>query len=109
MTYKEVAAMIGSLGVPNAYDHFDEGTATAPPFICFFYPGSNDFVADNENYQAIRPLTIELYTDEKDFALEARVEAMLIANGLPFSRSESYIEIERLYEVIYNTEVLING
>ena len=37
MTYKEVATMVGSIGVPFAYYQFPEGTAQDCPFICFFY------------------------------------------------------------------------
>lgn len=108
MTYKEIATMIASVGVPTAYYQFDEETAKPPPFICFYYPGDNDLKADNVNYSTIRQLTIELYTDEKDFTLEATVESVLTQYGLPFSRMESYIDSERMYEVIYNTEVVIN-
>ena len=107
MTYKEIAAMVASVGVPYAYYQFDEGTAEAPPFICFFYPGSDDMIADNTNYQALRPLTIELYTDNKDFALEATVEAILNANGVPFTRNEVFIDTERMYQITYFSEVVI--
>lgn len=107
MTYKEIAAMVASVGVPYAYYQFDEGTAKAPPFICFFYPGSDDMIADNTNYQAIRPLTIELYTDNKDFTLEATVEAILTENGIPFTRNEVFIDTERMYQITYFSEVVI--
>ena len=107
MTYQEVAALIGSIGLPYAYDHFEAGNAADPPFICFFFEGSDDLAADNTNFQRIRPLTVELYTDNKDFALEARVEAALNGAGLVYSRSETYIDSERMYEVVYTTEIII--
>jgi hypothetical protein len=109
MTYQEIAEMIASINLPYAYDHFSEDTAKAPPFICFYYDGSDDFIADNTNYQKIRPLTIELYTDNKDFVAEVLVEATLNANGLVYSRSETYISTEKMYMVTYQTEVVING
>lgn len=109
MTYQEIAEMIASVGVPYAYDHFTEDTAKPPPFICFYYDGDDDFKADNTNFQKIRPLTIELYTDNKDFALEAVIEATLNGNGLVYSRMESYISTEKMYMVTYQTEVIING
>lgn len=111
MTYKEVADMIQAIGVPFAYDHFEEGTpehpAPDPPFICFYYEGSNDLSADNTNYARIRPLTVELYTDNKDFELEETVENALNTAGLVYSRSESYISSERLYMVVYTTEIVL--
>lgn len=107
MTYKEVAAMISGTQIPFAYDHFDEGAAPPPPFICFYYEGSQDLSADNTNYQQIRPLTLELYTDNKDFSTEGKVEAALNDAGLVYSRSETFIDSERLYEVVYQTSVVI--
>lgn len=107
MTYKEVYNMISGIGYPNAYQFFDEGNASDPPFICFYFEGSNDFKADNTNYQAVRPLTIELYTDNKDFAAEAAVEAVLKANNLVYSRMETYISTERLYMVTFLTQIII--
>lgn len=108
MTYQEVAVLIGSIGLPYAYDHFDEGNAAEPPFICFYFEGSDDLAADNTNFQRIRPLTLELYTDNKDFALEERVEAALNGAGLVYSRSETYIDSERMYEVAYTTDIIIS-
>ena len=105
MSYQEIAEMIASINLPYAYDHFSEDTAKAPPFICFYYDGDDDLKADNANYQKIRPLTIELYTDNKDFVLEALVEATLTGNGLVYSRSETYISTERCYLIIYEIEV----
>jgi hypothetical protein len=109
MTFQQVKTMISAVGVPFAYHHFEEGSGQQPPFITFYYDGENDLKADNINYQTIRPLTIELYTDNKNFALEAAVESVLTANDLAFSRSEIFIDSEQMYMVTYNTEVLINA
>ena len=61
------------------------------------------------NYQKIRPLTIELYTDNKDFTLEATVEGILSSNGLTYARSESWIDSERMNMVAYTMSVVITG
>ena len=107
MTHKEVATMISAMGVPYAYQAFSPDTAKAPPFICFFYGNSEDMIADNINYQKIDRLYIELYTDQKDFTLEATVEGILTNYELPFFRSETYIDGEHMYEVIFETTVVI--
>lgn len=109
MTTQEISHMIDSIGIPYAYYQFSEATAMPPPFICFYYSGSADMMADNINYIKINALTIELYTDEKDFQLEKRVEDTLIAHRIPFVREETYIDSERMYMVIFTTEVLINA
>ena len=106
MTTAEVKTMIASIGVPFAYYQFPE-SAKACPFICFFYSGSNDFLADSSNYVKIENLVIELYTKNKDFTLEATVEGVLAQNGLVWSRSEYYIDNEKLYQTIYETDILL--
>ena len=107
MTYKEVSQIINGIGYPYAYYQFPEGTAQEPPFICYFFSTDNDVKADNSNYQKIETLNIELYTNEKDFEAEAAVESALSANGLVWSRDETYIDSEHLYEEVYELDVLI--
>ena len=107
MTYKEVNTMISGIGLDYAYDHFTDDTAHELPFICFFFNSSNDLAADNSNYQPIRELNVELYTDNKDFGLEATVESALNTNGLVYTREESWIDSEQMYMVRYSTEIII--
>lgn len=107
MTYRQVATMINSIGIPYAYYQFPDGTGQACPFICFFFSDSNDLAADDTNYQKIRTLNIELYTDNKDFALEETVETVLNSNGLVYDRTEEYLDSERMFMVVYTTDILI--
>lgn len=107
MTYKEVATMVSSIGLPYAYYQFPNGTEQNPPFVCFLYTDSDDFYADNSNFARIRPLAIELYTDNKDFTLEGTVESVLNSNGLPYRKTETYIDTEHMYQIAYSVEVLI--
>ena len=119
MTTKEVAAMVASIGKPYAYYQFPEGTAQPTPFLCFFFTGDNDFKADGENYQKIEHLAIELYTDNKDFELEAAVEGVLASYGMVWTRAEEWLDTEKMCMVLYemdvvitpetNTEVINNG
>ena len=106
MTHAEVAAMLSAVMVPVAYHAFPE-TGQQPPFICYYYTGDNDFVADDVNYQRIDHLIVELYTDEKDFALEKAVESALNGHGLVYTRQETYLDDERMHETIYETDVII--
>lgn len=106
MTYEEIATMIETIGLPFAYDHFNE-TQAAPPFVCFIYPESDDFIADNRNFQKIKRLQIELYTENKDFSLESRVEQILESYELPYTEAEGYLDDEKMYMHTYNTEVVI--
>ena len=106
MTYKEVNTMMASIGIDYAYDHFTD-TGHELPFICFMYGNSEDLSADNVNYQKIRALDIELYTENKDFTLEETVEDVLNTFGFVYTREESFLDSEQMYEVIYHTSVAI--
>lgn len=106
MTYKEVNTMIASIGIDYAYNHFTD-TGHELPFICFLFSSSDDFAADNVNYQKIRQLDIELYTDNKDFTLEQTVENVLNENGFVYTKQESYIDSEQMYMVVFTTNVAI--
>lgn len=107
MTTKEVATLIESIGLPYAYYQFPEGTGQAPPFICFFFAGSNDMLADDSNYQHINNLVIEFYAANKDFDTESVIETALTNAGLVWSREDTFIDTEKLYETIYETQVVI--
>ena len=108
MTYDEVVAMLEGAGLPLAYDHFAEGESPDPPFLIFLFPRSDNFAADGTVYAKVDELHIELYTDLKDPALEKRIEDILDRNEIVYDRSEVWIEDEKLYEVLYSTEVLRN-
>ena len=107
MTYKEVKTLLDTTGLPVVYYQWPDGQAPDPPYIVFYYPGDNDFIGDNSNYQKIRELTIELYTDQKDFDLEETVESVL--SDMVYERFETYISDERMFLVTYETEVIINA
>lgn len=109
MTYQEIAAMMDEIGLPYSYYQFNNNTAVPPPFICFLYPGIDDVYADNINFQRVTQLNIELYTDNKDFAAEKRVEDVLAAYELSYYKEETYIDTEQLYETLYTMEVIINA
>lgn len=109
MTYQEVNQMVESFGLPYAYYQFPEGTEQPCPFICFFYGNSDDLYADNINYQGIVPLNIELYTSTRDLTLEAAIEEFLNDNGLSYYKEPSYIDTEKMWQIAYEMEVIING
>lgn len=108
MTRKQVADMIKSVGLPCAYNQFEETEAPgAPPFICFFYPSSDDLFADNVNYASIAVLVIELYSDNVDFAHEAAIETALKSNDMSYIKAQEFIDSERMFQTTYTLEVCI--
>ena len=97
--------MLQEMQIPFAYHHFAEGEAVNPPFICYLLPGSNNFSADGKVYFKINEVRIELYTDLKDLAVEQQVEDVLDEHEFFYNKSETWIESERLYEVLYTFEM----
>lgn len=107
MTYTEIATMVDSFGLPFAYYQFPNDTPQQPPFVVFYYENSDDVYADDKNYQRITQLTIEFYSDNKDFYYESLIEDALTDNGLTYVKSEQYIDSEQMHETVYELEVLI--
>lgn len=100
-----LTAMLAKMGIPYACDHFAEGEAPEPPFLCYLLPGSDHFAADGRAYFKVHEVRIELYTDFKDLATEQKVETVLDASGIFYSKTETWIDSEKLYEVLYTFEV----
>lgn len=109
MTIAELVKGLETSGLEVAYYQWPENEAPEPPYLLYYFPNSDDFIADSINYAKIEALNVELYTVNKDFTTEAKVEKALNDLGLSYIRSEQYITTEKMYEVLFETEVLING
>ncbi len=112
MTTENIATMVGemaeAIGGDFNYLMFPENSAPNPPYILFYYPRRDDFLADDIQYQVITQLNIELYTSEKDFDKEDAIETILRNYGLVFSKDEAWQNDEKLFEILYTMEVIIN-
>ena len=102
---EKLVAMISEMGIPFAYDHFAEGESPEPPFLCYLLPGSDNFTADGMVYHRISQVHIELYTDSKDPAVEEKVTAVLDRHGIFYDQTETWIESEKLCEVLFSFEI----
>ena len=101
----KILSILNALGLPFAYDHFAQGESPDPPFICYLIPGTNNFSADGVAYYKINQFNIELYTDLKDLSLERKIEEALDEASIFYNKSETWIESESLYEVLYTFEM----
>ena len=105
MTYQEICKIIKETGLPFAYHHFAEGESPEPPFLIFLSSGENNFSADTYMYFSFKKLNIELYTDRKAPEIEKKVEEILKKYQIFYTKSEIWIESEKLYEILYEMEV----
>ena len=105
---EKITMILEKIGLPFSYDHFAEGESPNPPFICYLIPNSDNFSADGRVYYKINEIHIELYTDCKDLSAEQRIEAVLDQHGIFYEKFETWIESEKLYEVLYSFEMEVN-
>lgn len=107
MTFQQVADLAAAVGIPSAYYQFNNNTKQAPPFLCFIFAQSSDAFADDSNYQKIERVQFELYTEQKDFALEATVERVLANAGITWSRNEGFLDSEHMHMTTYQFDAVI--
>lgn len=104
MTQAELYQALKSIGFPVAYGSFS--SSITPPFITYQYAYSSDMMADNQNYAEISNFQIELYTAKKDIQAEKKVQDKLKELGLPYSKIETYIDTEQLFQIIYKIQLI---
>ncbi len=105
MGREEFEKILDQIGLPYRYHHFETPEAVAPPFLAWICGEDNIFYADGKPYFLTQGIDLELYTDQKDFDLEKKVEAVLREHEIGWRKSEDYIETENMYEVLYEIEV----
>lgn len=109
MNLVELKQILEATGYPVAYSHFTkslEKPIPRPPYICYIVDGNPNFIADNKVYHKISDVIIELYTLKKDLGVEAKLEAVLDANEIPYEPNEVFIESEQLFQRIYEVRLI---
>ena len=91
--------LLKSTGLPVAYHHFTSPPAT--PYIVYLFSYSSNFGADNKVHSQADNYQVELYTKTKDPAVEALIEGLFDANEIYWEKTETYIDSEGLYQVLY--------
>lgn len=93
----------------NGYTYFCFRSGEVPPlpYAVFYHPQTETESADNKTWARIQTTNIELYTEQKDFDIEQKLEGVLTAHEITWEKSESYLSSEKMFEVLYefqNTE-----
>lgn len=108
MTREDVEKMLDETGVPYRYHHFTqkEMEEIPLPIIVWNIPGTNNFFADGIVYKKIPQLDIELYTDEKDWELEEKIEKILDEHEIAWEQTASaWLNSENMWESLYEMEL----
>lgn len=109
MKAKIVEKLMKSIDLPFAYYSWPEGAAPDLPYVVYYFPAGSTEAADNTVWSGILALNIELYTSKRSAAIEAKIEMALIKNDIPFTRTETYLHDEHMFEVLYEAEVIADG
>ncbi len=91
--------LLKSTGLPVAYHNFTP--PPTPPYIVYLFAFSSNFGADNKVYRKVPHYQVELYTTKKDPATEKILEDLFDTHDIYWEKSETYIESEGLYQVLY--------
>lgn len=76
------------------------------PIVVWLTPGTDNFFADGKTYKKITKLDIELYTDDKDWELEKKLEEILDKHDIAWEQTASeWLESEKMWESLYEMEV----
>jgi len=103
MTQAELFTLLKTTGLSVTYHHWDKPPAL--PYVVYLFTDSDNFGADNKVYKKINNYQVELYSDKKDLASEALIEAALDSADIYYEKSEVYIQAESLYEVLYLIQI----
>lgn len=91
--------LLKTTNLPVAYHHFT--SPPTPPYMVYLFSYSSNFGADNKVYDAEKNFQVELYTTNKDPTSEALIEGLFDANDIFWDKTETYIDSEDLYQVLY--------
>lgn len=109
MKISEIKTMLAETELPVTYLQWQEQGVPELPYICWLMPNSDNFGADDKVYKRGEVLVVELYTRQRDFALEAEVEAMLENYDIFWDKDSTWLDSEMMNETVYTAEVYIEA
>ena len=107
MKQTDLNALLGEFatyGVPIVYYSYPERMAPELPYAVYYFPNGRPEPADDTAHACITAINIELYTREKDILLEHTVEQIMNRHGLIPVKTETFLESEHMFEVLYEME-----
>lgn len=108
MNKEQIEKMLEEIGVPFRYHHFTqkEMKDMSLPIIVWNIPGTDNFFADGQVFKKIKKLDIELYSDDKDWELEEKLESVLDKHGIAWEQTAAeWLRSESMWESLYEMEV----
>lgn len=103
MSYEELLEILRPTGIPWTYHHW-EGKQD-PPYGVYLDEEDDPFYADGKTYVYFTAARLEVYSLERDPALDQKVREALDAAEIAYYAHYIWIESEGLYETIFEIEV----
>lgn len=101
MILQDLVSGLKEMEFQVAYSHFAEGEVPKCPYIVVQGMGSDNFSADGIVYHEVEDTNIELYCDKKDLEAEKKISDFLTENKIYYKKTETYIESEKLIQVVF--------
>lgn len=103
MDEAKMRELLNSSGIPFVYHIWKNPPAL--PWGVYRFSNTSEMYADGILFFVVRQYQIELYTDKKQPEVEQKLQDVLTHAGIAFSKSETYIESEQMYQILYECEV----
>lgn len=100
---QELYNLLKTLGIPVSYRFFK--APPTPPYVIYLFAYSHNFGADNKVYGKGDSFQVELYSIKKDLASEKLIEDLFDNNDIFYEKTETYIDSEGLYQVLYEIQM----
>jgi len=107
MSQAELFTQLKTTLYPVSYHHFT--TAPTPPYIVYLRAFDNNISSDYKVHGKFKFYQVELYTAKKDLVAEQKLEAVLNGINSEYDVTETYIDTENLYQVIYTIKITEKG
>ncbi|MBR1592817.1 MAG: hypothetical protein IJ666_07395 [Ruminococcus sp.] len=95
----EIYSLLKSLNIPVAYLKFDKPQKL--PFMVYYEAGTEIKGADGHNLYREIEITVELYSDKKNTALERKIEALFSDREI-HKDADIYISDEDMFITAYS-------
>ena len=105
MTLPELKELLKTLGLPVAYLQWEVGQVPELPYILYYADEDNNFYADDTVYADGCAVTVEVYSQRKDLALEKRVKELLTGRNIPYESYGEFLRTEDMYLKAYEFNI----
>lgn len=106
ITIDELCQVVASIGLPWAQVDFERGDDVQPPFIVLMPTSSDNSGANDLVWTHTTDYDVELYTEHRDYNLEAAIATALETAGT-FWEPGGYwhLESESMFETVFTVTV----